>query len=290
MFFKDTFFSKNRSLNCRGKLLDLSVPKVMGILNVTPDSFYDGGKYNDPDKILDKIRTMIDEGADIIDVGGMSTRPGSEPVSEKEEIRRITQAILIIHEHFPGTIISVDTYRANVARIAVKELSVDIINDISGGEMDKGMFDTVAELMVPYIFMHMVGTPRTMQNHINYEDMISEILDYFAEKAGRLRSVGINDIVIDPGFGFSKSLEQNFHLLDHLNVFQSLELPVMVGISRKSMIYRTLGTEPSDSLNGTTVLNTVALLKGANILRVHDVKEAVQTVTLVKKLQRTENL
>lgn len=270
--------------------MDLSVPKVMGILNVTPDSFYDGGKYIDPDAILEKIRSMIDEGADIIDVGGMSSRPGSEPVSEKEEIKRIIPALRIIRDHFPGTLISVDTYRADVVRTSVKEFSVDIINDISGGEMDMSMFDTVAELRIPYIFMHMKGSPRTMQKHIEYQDMISEILDYFAEKVDRLRSMGMNDIVIDPGFGFSKSVEQNFQLLDHLDVFQTFELPIMVGISRKSMIYKTLGTEPSDSLNGTTVLNTVALLKGANILRVHDIREAVQTVTLVEKLMRIKTL
>jgi dihydropteroate synthase len=290
MFLKDTFFSKNRSLNCGGRLLDLSVPKIMGILNVTPDSFYDGGKYNNPDKMLVKILSMIGEGADIVDVGGMSTRPGSEPVSEKEEIKRIIPALRLIRDHYPDTIISVDTYRANVARIAIKEFSVEIINDISGGEMDISMFDTIAELGIPYIFMHMKGSPRTMQTQTHYEDMISEMLDYFAVKVDRLRSMGINDIVIDPGFGFSKSLEQNFHLLHHLDVFQTFELPIMAGISRKSMIYKTLGTEPSESLNGTTVLNTVALLKGANILRVHDIKEAVQTVKLVDKLLKADIL
>jgi len=290
MFFKDTFFSKNRSLNCGGKLLDLSVPKIMGILNVTPDSFYDGGEYDDPDKILKKVNRMIDEGADILDVGGISTRPGSEPISEKEEIERIIPAIRLIRDHFPDTIISVDTYRANVARIAAKDWSVEIINDISGGSMDKSMFDTVADLQIPYIFMHMKGSPLTMQNHIHYVDIISEMLDYFAEKVALLRSLGLNDIVIDPGFGFSKSLEQNFHLLHHLDAFQAFELPILAGISRKSMIYKTLETEPSESLNGTTVLNTIALLKGANILRVHDIKEAVQTVTLVGKLLEADVL
>jgi dihydropteroate synthase len=290
MFFKDTFFSKNRSLNCRGKLLDLSVPKIMGVLNVTPDSFYDGGKYYDPDIIPDKVHSMIKEGADIIDVGGMSTRPGSEPISEKEEIARIIPAIQIIRDHLPGTIISVDTYRASVARIAVEEFSADIINDISGGEMDTGMFDTIADLRIPYIFMHMKGSPRTMQNHIHYEDIISEMLDYFAVKVTRLKSLGLNDIVIDPGFGFSKSIEQNFYLLHHLDAFQIFEIPIMAGISRKSMIYKTLGTEPSESMNGTTVLNTIAILKGADILRVHDIKEAVQTVTLVENLLKADTL
>jgi len=270
--------------------LDLSVPKIMGILNVTPDSFYDGGKYDDPGKILEKVRSMIGEGADIIDVGGMSTRPRSEPVSEKEEIERIIPAIRLIREHFPGTIISVDTYRANVARIAAKDWSVEIVNDISGGGMDKSMFDTIADLQIPYIFMHMKGSPRNMQNHIHYEDIISEMLDYFAKKVALLKSLGLNDIIIDPGFGFSKSPEQNFHLLHHLDAFRVFELPILVGISRKSMIYKTLETEPSESLNGTTVLNTVALLKGANILRVHDIKEAVQTITLVEKLLKAGDL
>jgi len=285
MFFKDTFFSKNRNLNCGGKLLDLSTPKVMGILNVTPDSFYDGGKYDSTDKILKKVAGMISEGADIIDVGGISTRPGSEPVSEKEEIKRIIPAISLIRGHFPGTIISVDTYRANVARTVVKDYSVELVNDISGGEMDKNMFETIADLHIPYIFMHMKGSPLTMQAQTQYEDILTEILDYFASRVDRLRVLGLNDIVIDPGFGFSKTIEQNFYLLNRLNAFHIFELPIMVGISRKSMIYRTLKSEPSGSLNGTTVLNTVALLKGANILRVHDVKEAVQTITLLEKLK-----
>lgn len=264
--------------------MDLSIPKVMGILNVTPDSFYDGGINDNTDKISGKVHSMMDEGADIIDVGGMSTRPGSEPVSETKEIERIVPAIRIIRDQFPDAIISVDTYRANVARTVVTDLSVDIINDISGGEMDDRMFDTIAELRIPYICMHMKGSPLTMQSNIQYKDIISEMIDYFAEKIVRLRSLGLNDIIIDPGFGFSKSLDQNFHLLDHLDAFQAFELPVMAGISRKSMIYKTLGTEPSESLNGTTVLNTIALLKGVNILRVHDIREAVQTVTLVEKL------
>jgi dihydropteroate synthase len=285
MFFKDTFFSKNRSLNCGGKLLDLSSPKVMGILNVTPDSFYDGGKYDSTVKILTKVTDMISEGADIIDVGGISTRPGSEPVSEKEEIKRIIPAISLIRNHFPGTIISVDTYRANVASRVVKDYSVELVNDISGGEMDKNMFETIADLRIPYIFMHMKGSPLTMQTQTHYEDILTEILDYFASRIDRLRLIGLTDIVIDPGFGFSKTIEQNFYLLNRLDTFRIFESPIMVGISRKSMIYRTLNSEPSGSLNGTTVLNTVALLKGADILRVHDVKEAVQIVTLIEKLK-----
>jgi dihydropteroate synthase len=284
MFFKDTFFSKNRSLNCGGKLFDLSTPKVMGIVNVTPDSFYDGGKLDDPERMLDHIRRMVNEGADILDVGGMSTRPGSEPVSETEEIKRLLPALQIIRNHFPDIIISVDTYRANVARMAVRDYSAGIINDISGGELDPGMFDTMADLHIPYIIMHMKGSPRNMQMNIHYDDIINELLEYFAEKVTKLKSMGLNDIIIDPGFGFSKSIDQNFYLLGRLEVFQVFELPVMAGISRKSMIYKTLGTDPGSSLNGTSVLNTAALLKGVNIIRVHDVAEAVQTVKLVEKI------
>jgi dihydropteroate synthase len=284
MSFKDTFFSKNRSLNCGGKLLDLSIPRVMGILNVTPDSFYDGGNYNSADEILGKVTDMIREGADIIDVGGISSRPGSKPVSEKEEINRIIPAINLIRDHFPDTIISVDTYRANIARTVVKDYSVEIINDISGGELDKAMFETIADLGIPYIFMHMKGSPLIMQTQTRYKDILAEMLDYFAIKIEQLRSLGIYDIVIDPGFGFSKTTEQNFYLLNRLNIFQVFELPVMAGISRKSMIYKTLKTDPSGSLNGTTVLNTIAILKGADIIRVHDVKEAIQVITLLEKM------
>jgi dihydropteroate synthase len=286
MFFKDTFFSKNRSLNIRGKLLDLSVPKVMGILNVTPDSFYDGGKYDTEDKILRKVTGMVEEGVDIIDIGGMSTRPGSKGVSEKEEINRIIPAIKIIRAHFPGAIISVDTYRANIARKAVEDFSVEIINDISGGGMDKGMFETIADLHVPYIFMHMKGSPLTMQSQTEYNDILTEIIDYFSSRIARLRSLGVADIIIDPGFGFSKTIEQNFYLLNRLETFRIFELPIMAGISRKSMIYRTLKTDASGSLNGTSVLNTVALMQGADILRVHDVKEAVQAVTLMENFKK----
>ncbi len=285
MFFKDTFFSKKRSLNCGGKLLDLSVPKIMGILNVTPDSFYDGGKYDTEDKILEKITSMINEGADIIDIGGMSTRPGSKPVSEKEEIMRIVPAIKLVRDRFSEAVISVDTYRANVARLVVKDYSVDIINDISGGEMDKKMFETIACLHVPYIIMHMKGAPLTMQTQTQYKDILTEMIDYFSSRMEKLKSKGIIDIIIDPGLGFSKTTEQNFFLLNRLGTFRMFELPVMVGISRKSMIYRTLNVDSSVSLNGTTVLNTVALLNGADIIRVHDVKEAVQAVTLLEKLK-----
>jgi dihydropteroate synthase len=288
MFFKDTFFSKNRSLNCSGKLVDLSIPKVMGILNITPDSFYDGGRYDTEDKILLRITKMISEGADIVDIGGMSTRPGSNPVPEKEEIRRIVSAIKLIRKHFPEVIISVDTYRANVARIAVKDYSVNIINDISGGEMDRNMFETIADLSIPYIIMHMRGSPLVMQKQTNYNDILAEMIDYFSLRIDKLKSMGVNDLIIDPGFGFSKTIDQNFFILKNLNTFSLFELPLMTGVSRKSMIYRTLGTDSDGSLNGTIVLNTVALLNGADIIRVHDVQAAVQAITLLEKLKARE--
>jgi dihydropteroate synthase len=223
-------------------------------------------------------------------VGGISTRPESEPISEEVELARIIPAIRLIRCHFPDTILSVDTYRSGVARIVATDYSVEIINDISGGEMDKNMFETVADLQIPYIIMHMRGSPRIMQTQTHYEDIIREIIGYFAVKISQLKLLGLNDIAIDPGFGFSKTTEQNFFLLDHLDSFRIFELPIMVGISRKSMIYKTIRSGPSDSLNGTTVLNTVALLKGANILRVHDVKEAVQTITLINKLRKADTM
>jgi dihydropteroate synthase len=288
MYFKDTFFSKNRTLNCRGKLVDLSVPKVMGILNITPDSFYDGGRYDTEEKILKRIGEMVSEGADIIDIGGMSTRPGSDPVPEEEELRRIIPAIRLARKNFPETLISVDTYRAKVARTVAEDYSVDIINDISGGELDNNMVQTIADLNVPYIMMHMKGTPLVMQAQTDYDDILAEITDYFSFKIEKMKSSGIMDLVIDPGFGFSKTAGQNFFLLRNLGTFRIFGLPVMVGLSRKSMIYRTLGIESGDSLNGTTVLNTVALLNGADILRVHDVREAVQAVALMEKLKAGE--
>jgi dihydropteroate synthase len=288
MYFKDTFFSKNRTLNCRGKLVDLSVPKVMGILNITPDSFYDGGRYDTEEKILKRIGEMVSEGADIIDIGGMSTRPGSDPVPEEEELRRIIPAISLARKNFPETLISVDTYRAKVARTVAEDYSVDIINDISGGELDNKMVQTIADLNVPYIMMHMKGTPLVMQAQTDYDDILAEITDYFSFKIEKMKSSGIMDLVIDPGFGFSKTAGQNFFLLRNLGTFRIFGLPVMVGLSRKSMIYRTLGIESGDSLNGTTVLNTVALSNGADILRVHDVKEAVQAVALMEKLKAGE--
>ena len=284
MPFKDTFFSKNRSLNCGGKLLDLSAPRVMGILNVTPDSFYDGGRYTTPETIRNQVDRIAEEGADIIDIGGISTRPGAKPVTEEEELTRIIPVIKMVRDRHPEIIISVDTYRSGVARYVVENFGIGIINDVSGGEMDKTMHKTIAELKVPYIIMHMRGTPETMQTLTDYKDIIEEMTIYFSNKTDQLMKLGVTDLVIDPGFGFSKTTDQNFYLLNHLDTFQVFELPLLVGISRKSMIYRTLQTSPSAVMNATTVLNTIALMKGANILRVHDVKEAVQAVILTKKL------
>lgn len=232
---------------------------------------------------------MVREGADIVDIGGMSTRPGSKPITEEEEINRIIPAINLIRRHFPEVIISVDTYRSNLARIAVRDYSVNIINDISGGEMDRNMFGTIADLHIPYIIMHMKGSPLIMQTETEYDDILAEMIDYFSLRIEKLKSLGVIDLVIDPGFGFSKTIDQNFFLLKNLGTFRLFELPLMAGISRKSMIYRTLGTDSEGSLNGTTVLNTIALLNGADIIRVHDVREAVQAITLVGKLLNLHN-
>lgn len=286
MSFKDTFFSKNKSLNCRGKLLDLSQPRIMGILNITPDSFYDGGRYLSDNEIITQAERMLDEGADILDIGGISTRPGAKILNEKEEIDRLRPVLRLIRTKFPDAILSVDTFRSAIARFAVTEYGVDMINDISGGEMDRDMFQELAGLQVPYIIMHMRGDPETMQSLTDYDDLVGEMTAYFSEKVKQLTELGIKDIVIDPGFGFSKTIDQNYFLLKHLHHFQIFELPVMAGVSRKSMIYKTLEATPDDALNGTTVLHTIALLQGANLLRVHDVKEAIEAISLVEKYQQ----
>src|SRR5258706_3051589 len=275
-------FSVNKTLNVRGKLIDLSEPKIMGILNVTPDSFYDGLKYIDEASILKQAEKMISEGADFIDVGGYSTRPGAEEISEEEELNRVLPVITIIAKNFPDTIISVDTFRSGVARQAI-EAGASMINDISGGEQDARMFETVASLGVPYILMHMKGDPQTMTKQTTYENILKEIIDYFHQKVFRLQKLGVKDVVIDPGFGFAKTVDQNFELLNKLDRFQILEKPMLVGLSRKSMIWRTLQTNPEGALNGTTVLNTIALLKGTSILRVHDVREAKEAIQLVQQ-------
>ncbi len=256
----------------------------MGILNVTPDSFYSDSRKQTEKAIEERIQVILRDGGDIIDLGGYSSRPDAVEVTSREEMRRLAFALDIIYKHYPDVIISVDTFRADVARQCVEEYGVGIINDISGGEIDPAMFETVAALQVPYILMHMRGTPQTMQQHTEYSDMIEDIMLYFAQKVQQLRLLGINDIIIDPGFGFSKTTDQNYELMSHLKEFKTFDLPLLVGISRKSMIYRFLGGTPADSLNGTVVLNTYSLLNGAHILRVHDVKEAVEAVKIVNKL------
>ncbi|MGC4040161.1 MAG: dihydropteroate synthase [Flavobacterium sp.] len=271
------------TINCLGKLVDLSVPKVMGILNATPNSFYDGGKYSDEKSVLAQVETMLSDGAAFIDIGAYSSKPSAEFVSEEEEIGRLIPIVKSVLNHFPETLISADTFRANVARAAI-EKGACIINDISAGNLDEKMLETVAELQVPYIMMHMKGNPQTMQSLAQYENITKEVLFYFSEKIACARSLGINDLIVDPGFGFAKTLEQNFELMNELELLQMLELPMLVGVSRKSMIYRTLETQADFALNGTTVLNTIALQKGASIVRVHDVKEAVEAVKLVSQL------
>ncbi len=271
------------TINCLGNLVDLSQPKVMGILNTTPNSFYDGGQFSDEKSILNQTEKMLIDGATFIDIGGYSSKPNAEIVSEEEEIKRVIPIVDLILKHFPATIISIDTFRSEVARIAI-ENGAALINDISSGSLDDKMLATIAKYKIPYIMMHMKGTPQTMQQLANYEDVISEIIFYFSEKIALARSLGICDIIIDPGFGFAKTINQNFEILQKLELFQALELPLLVGVSRKSTIYKTLDISPQEALNGTTVLNTYALTKGANILRVHDVKEAVESVKLMSKL------
>jgi dihydropteroate synthase len=275
---------KPRYINAGGKLIDLSIPKVMGILNVTPDSFYDGSRYNTDKEILEAASVMLNDGADILDVGGYSSRPGAEDISMEEEGKRVFNAIKLINREFPDAIISIDTFRADIASEAVIGCGALMINDISGGDADSKMFLTLEKLNVPYILMHMKGNPRTMQSKPVYDDVVADILRWFGERIFRLNSAGVKDIIIDPGFGFGKTVKNNFELLRRLGEFSIAGLPLLVGISRKSMIWKTLEIPAGDALNGTTALNAAALLQGADILRVHDVKEAVQTVKLISKL------
>ena len=272
------------NINCNGNLIDLSTPKVMGILNVTPNSFYDGGKHKEINSIIHQVDKMLSEGADFIDIGAYSSKPSAEFVSEEEEIKRLVHIIKELVETFPTIILSVDTFRANVAEASV-ENGVAIVNDISAGLLDDKMLETVADLKVPYIMMHMRGNPQTMQSLTHYEDIVKEMIFYFSERIQMARSFGISDIIIDPGFGFAKTLEQNYEVLHKMELFSMLELPLLAGISRKSMIYKVLEKTPQEALNGTSVLNTIALQKGAKILRVHDVKEAVDCIKLVSKLK-----
>jgi dihydropteroate synthase len=273
------------TINCKGQLIDLSIPKVMGILNVTPNSFYDGGKYNEESELLSQVGIMINDGATFIDIGAYSSKPNAEFVSEEEELARIIPVVQLILKHFPEAILSIDTFRSTVAKACI-ENGAAIINDISAGNLDKAMFEVIAKYNVPYIMMHMRGTPQTMQSMTNYEDIVKEMLFYFSEKVNKARSLGINDLIVDPGFGFAKTIEQNYEVLSKIELFQLLELPLLVGISRKSMIHKVLNTNSKEALNGTTVLNTIALSKGASILRVHDVKEAVECIQLWNKVNR----
>ena len=274
-----------KSLNVNGRLLDLSTPQVMGILNVTPDSFYAGSRSRTEAEIAARACQILDEGASIIDIGAYSSRSNAEHISPEEEMQRLRTGLEILNRNHPDAIISVDTFRAEVARQCVEEYGAAIINDISAGEMDEQMFPTVARLNVPYIMMHMQGTPQNMQKEPHYENLLKEVFMYFARKVRQLRDLGMKDIILDPGFGFGKTLEHNYELMAHLEEFGIFELPLLVGVSRKSMIYRLFGATPQEALNGTTVLDTVALMKGADILRVHDVREAVEAVRLIEKMK-----
>jgi dihydropteroate synthase len=271
-------------INIKGRLLDLRHPRIMGIINVTEDSFYPGSRYTSDDEILAIAGKMLEEGADILDIGGCSTRPGALDVPEEDEKKRVCRATELILGRYPGAVISVDTYRASVAGEAVINSGAAIINDISGGEMDKGMFPLVIRLNVPYIMMHMQGTPETMQSEPHYDDVVSDILFWFGQRIAQLQQAGVKDIILDPGFGFGKTIRHNFEILGRLNDFQIAGLPLLAGLSRKSMIWRTLNITPESALNGTSALNMTALMKGASILRVHDVKEAKEVITLFEKI------
>lgn len=269
------------TLNLRGRLLELREPLIMGILNVTPDSSFSESRTPDEEHIAQRVKQMMNDGADMIDIGGYSSRPGADDVSTEEEMNRLRRGLRIIRKFYPDVPVSVDTFRADVARMCIEEEGADIINDISGGMMDRQMFRTVAQLHVPYIMMHMQGTPDSMQLAPHYDNLRQEVMLYFAERIDRLCQMGVKDIIVDPGFGFGKTMEHNYELMAHLEDFHVFGLPLLVGISRKSMIYKLLGGTPQTSLNGTTVLNTIALTKGAHILRVHDVKEAVEAKRIV---------
>ena len=270
------------TINCKGQLIDLSTPKIMGILNVTPNSFYDGGKFTLSENGLSQVGKMLDEGATFIDIGAYSSKPNAEFVSEEEERNRILPVVRGILKKFPDALLSIDTFRSGIAAVCI-ENGAALINDISAGNLDEKMMDIISKYNVPYIMMHMRGTPQTMQSQTNYENIIKEMLFYFSEKVNKARSLGINDLIVDPGFGFAKTLEQNYEILQNLELFKILDLPILAGISRKSMVYKPLGLTANEALNGTTVLNTIAVSKGTNILRVHDVKEALECVKLFER-------
>lgn len=279
------FPEKPRYINTGGKLLDLEIPRVMGIINITPDSFYKGSRYTTEKEILGAASKMLEDGADILDIGGYSSRPGAEDITLQEERERVIKPLKLINREFSEAILSIDTFRSEIAYEAVTECGAAIINDISGGDSDSNMFHVVEQLNVPYILMHMKGVPGTMQLNPVYDDIVADLLKWFGQRIVKLQMAGMKDILIDPGFGFGKTISHNFELLRRLGEFSITGMPVVVGISRKSMIWKTLGVSADEALSGTTVLNTVALLNGADILRVHDVKEAVQTIKLIKRFK-----
>jgi dihydropteroate synthase len=286
---KDTFFQKKVTLNAGGKLIDLSTPKVMGIINITPDSFFADSRKTTTQSIIWQAKKMLGDGAAFLDIGAYSSRPGAVDISEQEETDRLLPAVEAIVENFPEAVISVDTFRASVAKAAIKA-GAHIINDISGGELDANMFAVAAQLQVPYILMHMKGTPQNMVKLAQYDDIFAEVYDYFVKKIYQLKQLGVHDIILDPGFGFAKTAQHSYALMNSMKGFDTLQLPILAGISRKKMIYGLSNTTAAEALNGTTVLNTIALMKGANILRVHDVKEAVEAVKLYGALMRPEAL
>ena len=273
-------------INVKGQLMDLSQPKVMGILNVTPDSFYAESRLQTEKEIILRLQEMENEGASIMDIGAYSSRPNAQHISIEEEMERLRNCLTLVNKECPNAIVSIDTFRADIAKMCVEEYGAAMINDISAGNMDKQMFATIAQLGVPYIIMHMQGTPQDMQSAPHYDNLLKEVFYFFSEKISKLRDLGVKDIILDPGFGFGKTLEHNYQLMNHLEEFSTFELPLLVGISRKSMIYKLLGTSPEEALNGTTALNTISLLKGANILRVHDVKAAVEAVNIIEKMKQ----
>ena len=280
MRLKDTLFSTKQTINCNGRIIEFSIPRLMGILNITPDSFYDGGRYLQTDDLLENVSRMLSEGADIIDVGAYSSRPGADDVPPTEERSRLAYALKSIRDHFPDAILSVDTFRADIAEFVATEFGVAMINDISGGLMDEAMFNTVGRLRLAYVMMHMQGNPKNMQKNPVYHDITRELLSFFARRVNQALQNGIEDIIIDPGFGFGKTMQHNFTLLRELKAFAVLGKPIMAGLSRKSMVYKSLDITPEEALNGTTVLHTLALHNGAGILRVHDVKEAREAIRL----------
>lgn len=281
MTAKDTFFLKKRTLNFHGKLFDLQYPIIMGIINLTPDSFYEGSRSINEKDIINRCSTLITEGAQIIDLGAYSTRPGAKYVSETEELNRLVPALKAIRKEFSDVILSIDTFRSKIAKIAVEDYNIQLINDISGGSLDENMLKTIASLKIPFILMHLKGNLQTMHQKWDYQDIMLEMMQYFSEKIENSKELGITDLIIDPGFGFSKTFENNYHILAHLEELRIFELPLLVGLSRKSMIYKFLEISPEESLTGTSVVNTIALLKGADILRVHDVKATVETIKIV---------